>query len=453
MRIVNNYIPTETQARAHSAGQRYKLFGGAMGGGKSRWLCEEVKELCMQYPGNRILMCRYHLSDFKNTTLKTLIECFPPALIISHNQADHIIKIIGGSEIMYLGLSEEENVSKIKSMELGAFAIDEASEVSREHFLLLQSRLRRRLPTGKFPAYYGIMATNPEDCWLKDDFVLNRGGSDYVFIPSLPRDNPYLPSDYEAQLRKSYPSDWIKRYLEGSWDELTGGDKVIPSDWVRMAVNREIIIEDKPLIASDIARFGDDEIVIYSGKGYCLIDQDITVKKSTMETVGRIIALKNKIKAKLIVVDDVSVGGGVTDRLRELKEKVLAINGGTKAIQETKYSNLKTEMWWHARLLFKEGKVSILNDPILIRQLSSVKYMFRSNGKLMTEPKDETKSRLGQSPDRADALIMMLWGASKLHSASTDFRRRPRLNVWEKEETNPYGWSYNENYPYEVINA
>ena len=448
--IKHNYTPSKTQALAHSLGNRYKLFGGAMGGGKSRWLCEEIFMLSMQYPGNRGVVCRYHLSDFKNSTLKTLLECLPSDVIADHNQAEHLITLINGSEIIYLGLSEEENVSKLKSMELGWFAIDEASEVSKDHFLLFQSRLRRKLPNGTFPRFYGLLATNPEDCWLKDDFVLGQGGSDYVFIPSLPRDNPYLPSDYEQQLKKTYPEMWIKRFLEGSWDDLTASDVIIPSDWVRASVNKEIIIEDKPIVAFDIARFGDDEIVGYFGRGGCMISQDISSGKSLMETVGRIINMRKKNNAKVVVVDDAGLGGGVTDRLREMKEKVIAVNGGEKAIADD-YANLKTELWWNARKMFEEGVVSILNDPILIRQLSTVKYKPRSNGKLMCEPKDEVKSRIGQSPDRADALVLMLWGTRFLRDSERDFiRYHAKGNAFGFKEEGGYGWNYYSDYPVEM---
>ena len=423
-----------------------------MGGGKSRWLCEEAKELSMAYPGNRGVLCRYRLSDFKNSTFKTLMECFPRDIIKGHNQTEHIITLANNSEILYFGLSEPENVEKLKSMEIGFFGMDEASEIPKEHFLLFQSRLRRRLPSGIFPPYYGLLTSNPDDCWLKDDFVLNGGGSDYIFIPSLPRDNPFLPPDYEKQLRKTYPEDWIQRYLEGSWDELSGGDMVIPSDWVRASVNKELPIEDKPLVAYDIARFGDDEIVGYYSKGNTLMEQDITSKKSLMETVGRVIDMRRKHHCRLIVVDDAGLGGGVTDRLREMKEPVLAINGGERAISE-RFGNLKSEMWWYARDLFRDGKVSILNDPILIRQLSSVKYIYRSNGKILVEPKSEVKSRLGRSPDRADALILLLWGASKLRDPARDFARRSFIDRNKENRNNPYGWGDYQGSPQEVING
>ncbi len=436
--IINTYSPTATQTVAHRLNSRYKLFGGAMGGGKTRWLCEEAKDLSLMYPGNRGVMCRWHLSDFKNSTLKTLNECFPPEIISSHNLAEHTITLINGSEIIYMGMSEEENVSKLKSMELGWFCIDEASEVPKEVFLLFQSRLRRKLPSGKFPPFYGLLASNPADTWLKDDFVLNAPSKDYAFIPSLPRDNPYLPRDYEQRLRQSYPEDWIKRFLEGSWEDLSMGDNTIQPDWIRAAVNREILEEDKPVLAVDVARFGDDEIVIDFGKGYRLVEQDTSSKQSLMETVGRIIHKRKKLNARILVVDDVGLGGGVTDRLREQDENVMAINGGQIAFDDM-YVNLKTQMWWHARDLFQSGKVSIINDPLLIRQLGIVKHEYRSNGKIILETKDEVKKRLGRSPDRADALIMMLWGAFHIRDKAKDFNRiRSELEL----QTNPYGWRY-----------
>jgi hypothetical protein len=161
-----------------------------------------------------------------------------------------------------------------------------------------------------------------------------------------------------------------------------------------------------------------------------------------METVGRIINKRKKVKARICVVDDASLGGGVTDRLAEMQESVMPINGGSRAMQEDKFVNLKTEMWWYARELFEKGLVSIINDPILIRQLGVVKYHYRSNGKTVVEPKDEGKAGLGRSPDRADAFILGPWGSKSIRDPSKDFNRA-RMPV-PGQEANPYGWNYHE---------
>jgi hypothetical protein len=383
------------------------------------------------------------LSDFKNSTLKCIEECFPPEIIVNHNLAEHTITLINGSEIIYMGMSEAENVSKLKSMELGWFAMDEASEIPKENFLLFQSRLRKRMNDGTFPPFFGLLASNPADCWLKDMFVYQKN-KDYAFIPSLPKDNPYLPGDYEARLRESYPEDWVRIFLEGSWDELSDGKSVIPGDWIRRAINAEIEIEEKRIVSSDIARFGDDEIVIDYLLGNRLVEQDVSNKQSLMETVGRIINKRRVYNAKMLVVDDAALGGGVTDRLREMDEKVLAINGGERANDFEKFANLKSEIWWYAREQFEKGRVSIINDPLLIRQLGVVKHSYRSNGKIIVEPKDEVKARLGRSPDRADAFILGLWGAKNMRDSAKDFGRAKNAFLNNQSNTNAYGWNYHE---------
>jgi hypothetical protein len=228
------------------------------------------------------------------------------------------------------------------------------------------------------------------------------------------------------------------------------GDMVIPSDWIRRAVNREIEIENKLVISADIARFGDDEIVIDYLQGNRLVEQDISNKCSLMETVGRIINKRKKYNARMLVVDDASLGGGVTDRLQEMDEKVLPINGGSRAVQEDKFVNLKSEIWWYAREQFEKGNVSIINDPILIRQLGAVKYHYRSSGKTIVEAKDEIKSRLGRSPDRADAFILGLWGAKNIRDTAKDFNRA-RNDYMNQPQTNAYGWNYHEGQKEEIF--
>ena len=44
------------------------------------------------------------------------------------------------------------------------------------------------------------------------------------------------------------------------------------------------------------------------------------------------------------------------------------------------------------------------------RQLTAVRFkVVNSNGKIQLEPKTETKTRLGRSPDRADAYVQALY--------------------------------------------
>ena len=216
-----DYKPTPRQKQAHMAPERYKLYGGAVGGGKSVWLCAEVITQLLKYPGNRAYMCRNALIDLRLSTLVTFEKICKREFIAKHQQEDHTIIFNNGSELVYGGLGGLEELDKIKSREFGLFAIDEATECDEEHFLLLCSRLRWKLPDGTHPNYFGLLASNPEPGWVKDRFV-DQKLEDHVFIPALPRDNPHLPHDYDAKLRKLFPLDACRRYLDGSWDVFEG---------------------------------------------------------------------------------------------------------------------------------------------------------------------------------------------------------------------------------------
>ena len=56
-------------------------FGGAMGGGKSRALCEEVFDMMLEYPGIVIPVFRQLHTAITNSTRRTFLEqVLPPEL-------------------------------------------------------------------------------------------------------------------------------------------------------------------------------------------------------------------------------------------------------------------------------------------------------------------------------------------------------------------------------------
>ena len=145
--------PTLRQIAFRDSPVRYRLYGGAVGGGKTRALCAEGLRLSLAYPGNRGFMCRHESTAFRNTTLVTLlsliseIEDLTGSKIMSnHHKTEKIIYFINGSSILYGALGDAEDFERIKSLEVGFFCIDEASETVFTNFQMLKSRLRWRLP-------------------------------------------------------------------------------------------------------------------------------------------------------------------------------------------------------------------------------------------------------------------------------------------------------------------
>lgn len=112
-----------------------------------------------------------------------------------------------------------------------------------------------------------------------------------------------------------------------------------------------------------------------------------------------------------LVVDEIGVGSGVVDRLRELDRHVIAINSSERSQVPTGYYNRRAEMWGTAGQMFADGLVQVLlDDKEGNEELSWMKFKaVKSNGEYQVEAKDEVKKRFGRSPDNADAIVYGLW--------------------------------------------
>ncbi len=435
------YKPNAKQTEAHYATDRYRnvLYGGAVGGGKSYWLCQMAISHILKYPGSLVCLVRKHLSKFKNSTLVTLLDILPVKLIKSHNQQDGRIEIINGSVINYGGVGTPEEVQKIGSTEYSLIGIDEAGEVDLEPFLFLSSRLRWTLPDGTVPRYNMILASNPAHNWLKE-FFIDSPKEDFIFIQALPKDNlENLPSDYIENLRKIYPPEWIDKYLDGDWNALSGADVVIPYEYIKAAVNRRLPVVEKPVIGVDPAGTGGDENAIVYCNGNTVMGINTNRKQDPMISCAKIAHYNNKKKAKRVLIETDGMGEVFLSRLRAMGIKATPFKSGSSASNKEVYYNLKTEAYFYVRSLFEDGNVSIPDDRQLINQLAAIKYEIReAGGKLKIESKKDMSKKTGHSPDRADAVVIALWAAKGLRDPKRDFARRRTLP--NTQRTDSYGW-------------
>jgi hypothetical protein len=133
-----------------------------------------------------------------------------------------------------------------------------------------------------------------------------------------------------------------------------------------------------------------------------------------METVGRI---REELRRRglddgagaLVVVDSVGLGAGVVDRLKEQGFRVFAFNGGTRPWDRDRFLNVRAESYWQLRESLEAGEVALPRDEGLFDELLAIRWKPTSDGKIQIEAKEELKSRLGRSPDRADAASMAFY--------------------------------------------
>jgi PBSX family phage terminase large subunit len=193
------------------------LYGGAMGGGKSHGIALAGFVLSHEWPGNRGFVGRLDFTDLRETTYQSCLDLWEATgLIAQHHKSEHWVRFKNGSRVLFGELKDAESW---KSLNLGWFAIDEASEVPETSRLMMLSRLRLGLPGIR---YREVLASNPGPGWVKRQFVDEPRPAGHHFVRSLPTDNAALPGDYVAELRKQFPDVWVKRYVAGSWDAFEG---------------------------------------------------------------------------------------------------------------------------------------------------------------------------------------------------------------------------------------
>jgi len=164
-----------------------------------------------------------------------------------------------------------------------------------------------------------------------------------------------------------------------------------------------------PVLGCDVARFGDDETVIVVRAGPAILETAALRNSDLMSTAGRALdmARRHGVAAASIRIDDNGLGGGVTDRLRELGYGVTAVNAGAAASEPGLYANARAEMWRHMAAAIERGGLSLRGAPErLMADLATPTYSFTSRGQMKLEEKAGLKRRLGRSPDYGDALAL-----------------------------------------------
>ena len=213
-------------------------------------------------------------------------------------------------------------------------------------------------------------------------------------------------------------------------------DSLINMETVELAIESTILQSDIDKaqifhIGVDVARFGDDSTILFPRIDNRAMEYNKYHKQDTMETAGNVLMLAKDLMTKhpnlkkgVIKVDDTGVGGGVTDRLKEvvkeehLPYEIIPVNNGSSATDDY-YFNLGTQLWGHLKEMLEENMTNNLqdkevilqlpNDPVLIKQLSNRKYKITSRGKIHLESKDDMKKRGVGSPDVADAAVLAFY--------------------------------------------
>ncbi len=181
-----------------------------------------------------------------------------------------------------------------------------------------------------------------------------------------------------------------------------------------------------PQIGCDVARFGDDWTTIHTRWDCCSIGHEAHNGWDTTRTATRLRNMADKLASGIndrrpmghepvkgsqipLKIDDDGVGGGVTDLLNRWSYKAISISAGTVASKQLDYPNKRCELWFELAERARHGKVDLhrLDHETLKRlrqQAMAPEWKLDPQGRRVVERKEETKEKIGRSPDDMDAM-------------------------------------------------
>jgi len=155
----------------------------------------------------------------------------------------------------------------------------------------------------------------------------------------------------------------------------------------------------------DVARFGDDRTVIFPRQGLAAFRPVVMRNARTTDIATRVAKASHdwaQGEAQLFVDDTGHWGHGVIDILTDAGYPVIPLVYHAKAL-DPRYKNRRAEFWIKGAEWVKGGG-ALPHVPELVAELITPTYTF-ANGVFQLEEKDQIKTRLGRSPDLADALF------------------------------------------------
>ena len=164
--------------------------------------------------------------------------------------------------------------------------------------------------------------------------------------------------------------------------------------------------EGDVVIGVDVARYGSDHSVILRRRGNRVEEIRAYNGQDTMALTGMVVAAIREHQPDQTCVDEVGIGAGVVDRLREQGLGVHGVNVARAARDKKIFGNLRAEGYWRIRELFAAGEIAIPPDQQLMGELAALTYKYDSQGSLLMDSKEDLRKRGVASPDRADALML-----------------------------------------------
>lgn len=255
-------------------------------------------------------------------------------------------------------------------------------------------------------------------------------------------DSRTVPISNKAQFQKwiddyGEDSDFVRVRVRGLFPRVDA-ESFISHELATGATERELFPQGGCVVLGvDVGRFGDDPSCIYPRCGRDAITRPVEIHygDDTMTLAGKVAAAFLRHGATICMVDEGGVGGGVVDRLRQLRIPVIGVDFGSKpdgfAGDGVKYANKRAEIWGATRDWLATGSIPNMltgENVTLIDELTAPTYSLTAKEAIQLESKKEMRARGVASPNVADALACTFaYPSFEYQSLSPIQERKPAI--------------------------
>ena len=234
------YLFRPTQRSFFWNSRAYPAMMSGFGAGKSLALTLKAIQICLDFPGTRVLLMRESYPQLMDTTITTLFKIFnhfkwEEGVHFRHRISRKEITIFVGREqstILYRpakneGQTLQQAISDLQSLEIDWAGIDEATGIEERIYMALQGRVGRFGKVDKVDFRQLAIVGNPPDKshWIYRRYVQQqeKDGSDVtnpqdykLYHASTYENKANLPLEYIKRL-EAYPEWWKTAFLYGQF--------------------------------------------------------------------------------------------------------------------------------------------------------------------------------------------------------------------------------------------
>lgn len=255
-----------------------------------------------------------------------------------------------------------------------------------------------------------------------------------------------LPSkEWKEDRKKAWGEDsaiYISKVL-GRFPEEDSPYTTVPYGWASQCRYTELAEDPNEVEAGVDVGAGGDRTVIFERRGPVAGRVDSFRDADPMRTIGKLVEKINEWGVTRVKIDIIGIGWSLAGRLQELSSRhnrtgaargetthaaeIVPVNfsHAPSARHAKRFSNKRAEVWWevgreNSRL--RAWNLAQVDDDVLA-ELTSARYeILDSQGRIKIEPKEQVRTRLGRSPDLADALLLAFYNMSFVGEVSPAMR-------------------------------